>query len=84
VCFEHPGLLAEADDSGGRSTACVTCSDEGRLAEVVRVEVDGTASARTPEGIERIDVSLVDPVEPDDLVLVHAGTAIAIVEASRR
>ena len=33
VCFEHPGLLEpgpeEADD------ACITCGDEGRLAEVV-------------------------------------------------
>ena len=42
VCFEHPGLLADR----GRlrpSTACVTCSDEGRLAEVVTVP-DATAA----------------------------------------
>ena len=35
VCFEHPGLLTEtADDCADE--VCVTCSDEGRLGEVVR------------------------------------------------
>ena len=31
--------------------------------------------------IEQIDVNLVGPVGPGDLVLVHAGAAIAVVEA---
>ena len=34
VCFEHPGLLkAPAEDC--TDEVCVTCSDEGRLGEVV-------------------------------------------------
>ena len=73
VCFEHSGLLkAEpvcTDD------VCITCSDEGRLAEVVTVEGD-EAVVRAEGKQERIDVSLIDPPGPGDLVLVHAGFAI--------
>lgn len=79
VCFEHPGLLqpTEPTDDGD---VCITCSDEGRLAEVISVVTGGDAEVRTACGVERVDVSLVGPVEPDDLVLVHAGTAIALVD----
>jgi phosphoheptose isomerase len=80
VCFEHPGLLGP-DDGAACDTddTCITCSDEGTLAEVVSVDVTGAASVRTAGGVERIDVNLVAPVGPGDLVLVHAGTAIALV-----
>jgi hypothetical protein len=78
VCFEHPGLMKEAvaaAEADCTDEVCITCSDEGRLAEVVSVEGD-EAVVRTPAGQERIDVSLVDPPQPGDLVLVHAGFAI--------
>ncbi|MGH9277162.1 MAG: HypC/HybG/HupF family hydrogenase formation chaperone [Acidimicrobiales bacterium] len=74
VCFEHPGLL-KAQEPECTEEVCITCSDEGRLAEVVSVDDDG-ALVRTPDGLERIDVSLMDPVSSGDLVLVHAGFAI--------
>ncbi len=77
VCFEHPGLLKELPEC--TDEVCITCSDEGRLAEVVLVEGD-EAVVRTAEGQERIDVSLVDPPASGDLVLVHAGFAIQAVE----
>ena len=67
-----------------RRRPCITCSDEGTLAEVVTVDAAGAASVRTAAGIEPIDVTLVAPVAPGDLVLVHAGTAIALVETARR
>jgi hypothetical protein len=87
VCFEHPGLLEreplEADD------ACITCGDEGRLAEVVgpasddlgpsalgRSSLGSRALVRTAAGQETIDVTLVAPVSAGDLVLVHAGAAL--------
>jgi len=76
VCFEHPGLLTPDDVCEGPT--CTTCSDEGRLAEVVAVEGWGTA-VRTATGDETVDTSVVGPVEPGDLLLVHAGTAIAVV-----
>ena len=78
VCFEHPGLLKpepECTADGDVGSVCITCSDEGRPAEIVSVEGD-EAVVRTPDGQETIDVSLIDPPSPGDLVLVHAGFAI--------
>jgi len=77
VCFEHPGLLtpdAGGDCAGG---VCVTCSDEGRLAEVIGPAGDlGGTLVRTATGEETVDTTLVGPVAPGDLLLVHAGAAI--------
>ena len=77
VCFEHPGLLAE-EEPECTDEVCITCSDEGRLGEVVAVTDDGT-EVRTAAGTELVDTTLVGPVEPGDLILVHAGTAITLV-----
>ena len=81
VCFEHTGLLRP--DSCDEEV-CITCSDEGRTAEVVSVEEGCEALVRTPEGRERIDTTLIDAPRPGDLVLVHAGSAIASLEGDRR
>ena len=73
VCLEHPGLLrAPSDDDG----VCITCSDEGRIVEVMEIRPDGLVSARTPRGTEMLDPTLVGPVEVGDLLLAHAGIAI--------
>jgi len=83
VCFEHPGLLtppatAECADDGAARETCITCSDEGRLAEVIAppASVFDKALVRTEAGTEAIDVTLVAPVAAGDLVLVHAGAAL--------
>lgn len=77
VCFEHPGLLKPQVEEC-TDDVCVTCSDEGRLAEVVEAPVDlfEPALVRTASGEEDVDVTLVGPVRPGDLVLVHAGSAL--------
>jgi hypothetical protein len=75
VCFEHPGLMRTDECT---DEVCVTCSDEGRAAEVIRTDGDD-AVVRTARGVEHVDVTLVAPVKADDLVLVHAGTAIALL-----
>jgi hypothetical protein len=73
VCFEHSGLLKpECNEE-----VCVTCSDEGRLGEVVTASADGLALVRTVRGVENVVTTLVDPVAAGELVLVHAGTAIS-------
>ena len=41
VCFEHPGLLQP--EPLGADDACITCRDEGRLAEVVGLASDDLA-----------------------------------------
>jgi phosphoheptose isomerase len=73
VCFEHPGLLTPQECT---DEVCITCSDEGRLAEVLSTAEDGTASVRTAKGTESVVTALTGPLSAGDLVLVHAGMAI--------
>jgi len=79
VCFEHSGLLKPEHPE----EVCVTCSDEGRLGEVVAAsageQAPGMAIVRTARGVENVAMTLVDPVAAGELVLVHAGTAISRV-----
>jgi hypothetical protein len=77
VVFEHPGLLA-AEDSGEACTddVCITCSDEGRVAEVRSLLDDGAVEVLAAGHHERVDARLLDGVRPGDLVLVHAGVAV--------
>ncbi|MGH3264470.1 MAG: hydrogenase assembly protein HupF, partial [Trebonia sp.] len=81
VCFEFPGLLAESTEC--TEEVCVTCSDEGRLAEVLAAPGGplGQALVRTAAGEERVDVTLAGPVAVNDLILVHAGSALTKVGA---
>lgn len=76
VCFEHPGLLPAPGGEECTDEVCITCSDEGRLGEVV-----APGRVRTATGVEDVATMLVDPVVPGDLVLVHAGTAITRVDS---
>src|SRR6201993_4406186 len=76
VCFEHSGLLKPEC----AEEVCVTCSDEGRLGEVVSASADGQAPVRTARGVENVVTALVDPVAAGELVLVHAGTAIRKID----
>lgn len=77
VCFEHSGLLKPQNSE----EVCVTCSDEGRLGEVMSATTDGLsdgmATVRTARGVEHVVTTLIDPVAAGDLVVVHAGTAIS-------
>src|ERR1700722_7230620 len=78
VCFEHSGLL-KPDCA---EEVCVTCSDEGRIGEVVAPSADGMAAVRTARGVESVATALIDPVVAGELV--HAGTAISRIEEERR
>ena len=54
---------------------CITCSDEAVAALVV--EVDGSNATVELEGNrERVGIELVEPVEPGDTLLCHAGIAL--------
>lgn len=81
VCFEHPGLLTPPEPEC-TDDVCVTCSDEGRLGEVVSPSgtAGGRTLVRTALGEEPVDTLLVEPVTVGDLVLVHAGSAIARID----
>jgi len=79
VCFEHGGTLVQPNPESCADETCVTCADEGRPGEVLKIDEDGLAAVRTSRGVEQVDTTLVAPVGPGDLVLVHAGTAIAVL-----
>ena len=65
---------------------CITCSDEGLPLRIVALEGDGLARCRDDaapaEPDATVDVQLVGDVAPGDLVLVHAGVALALLEAA--
>ncbi len=74
VVLEHPGLLEP--ETACRDDRCVTCSDEGRVSEIRTV--DGPRAEALVAGVaEQVDVRLLGPVAVGDLVLVHAGVALA-------
>lgn len=81
ICFDHPGLLTPPEGEACEGPVCITCSDEGRLGEVVAAtgEWDLEARVRTSDGIETVDTSLVGPLAVGDLILVHAGSAITVI-----
>ena len=61
VVFEHPGLL-EAEPAC-TDEVCITCSDEGTVAEVAAVHDGGSAEVVAGGRRETVDVSLVDAVD---------------------
>ena len=60
------------------SDHCITCGDIAVGVRVVRVLADGLADVDTGEGEERVSIALVS-ADPGDMILVHAGEAIAVV-----
>lgn len=60
---------------------CVTCSDEGRLGEVLAVPATlfAPARVRTADGEEDVDITILGALHPGDLILIHAGMGIAVV-----
>ncbi len=81
VVFEHPGLLSP--ESACNEEVCITCSDEGKVAEVRAVRTDGLVDVISEGRSETIDVSLVDPVSRGDLLLIHAGVALTTLVPGR-
>jgi hydrogenase maturation factor len=81
VVFEHPGLLK--DDAACDDAVCITCSDEGHVAEVQSVADEAMVEVIVQGRRETVDASLVDPVAPGDLLLVHAGVALTTLGAAR-
>jgi hydrogenase assembly chaperone HypC/HupF len=61
------------------SCDCITCGDEAIPMRVERVDADrGLALCEDDQGARStVETALVAPVSPGDVLLVHAGTAIA-------
>jgi hypothetical protein len=78
VVFEHPGLLEPEPGPVCADEVCITCSDQGLVAEVRAVYNDGRADVLVGGRPETVDISLVDAM-PGDLLLVHASVAVALL-----
>jgi len=82
VCWS-PGLLISPPVVGPSCEPdayghCSTCADEARQARVLRVDAAaGLALVDTGGATGEVDISLVDELAPDDVVLIHGGVAIA-------
>jgi hypothetical protein len=75
VVFEHPGLLTDPE-AGDAGQVCITCSDEGRVAEVCALLPQGNIAVLAGGRPEQVDGRLLPGLRPGDLVLVHAGVAL--------
>jgi hydrogenase maturation factor len=69
-------------NDGCLSDHCITCGDDGEPMTVVRVDAERVLALCENEAGERsmVETALVEPVAPGDLLLVHAGTAIATLQ----
>ena len=75
VCLARPSPSPRI----GNDDSCAVCSDEAVVAEITEVNGD-RAAVRTACGTVRVDVTLVPPVGVHDLVLVHAGMALRMLD----
>jgi HupF/HypC family len=75
-------IYSPAPDTVCGSTHCVTCGDDGDPMTAVSVdESQGLAVCHRGDGAQMtVEIGLVAPVSPGELLLVHAGTAIARIE----
>lgn len=64
---------------------CITCGDDGAPMTVLRVDGRRGLALCVDEAGARasVETALVEPVDPGDRLLVHAGTAIATLAAER-
>jgi hydrogenase maturation factor len=58
---------------------CITCGDEAVPLRVVRIDLERELALCENEDGERttVEIALVTPVALEEVLLVHAGTAIA-------
>ena len=76
--------MIEATACGADPHHCITCGDDGDPMTVLRLDDErGLALCRGEDGGRAtVEVALVAPVAPGDVLLVHAGTALARLEAT--
>ena len=58
---------------------CTTCSDQALPARVLSVNrARGLALVEIEQKTAEVDVTLIEDVEPDDVLLVHGGVALSL------
>jgi hydrogenase maturation factor len=60
---------------------CITCSDEAIAVTVQRIDQEsGVAFVSVEDTTEEVDITLIEDIAEGDVILVHGGVAIGIVE----
>ena len=64
------------------SDHCITCGDEGIPMTVLKVDEDRSLALCENEEGEKssVEIALVEPIQPGDALLVHAGVALVRLE----
>jgi hydrogenase maturation factor len=77
---ELPGVACD------HGQGCITCGDEAVPMRVVRVDAARSLALCEDDDGSRssVEIALVEPVAPDDRLLVHAGTALQRLEDALR
>jgi hydrogenase assembly chaperone HypC/HupF len=75
-----PGIVCD------HTRGCITCGDEAVPVRVVMVDEAQALATCEDEAGQRtvVEIGLVDPVRDGDLLLVHAGAALARLEEDAR
>ena len=77
---DPPGIVCDHEHG------CITCGDEAVPMRVVRVDAARALALCETDAGERssVEIGLVDPVRDGDRLLVHAGTALALLDHDER
>ena len=78
-----PGSCRLEGDDEVLAGHCITCGDVGIEMSIVALDATGLARCAGPDGPQTVEMGLLQSARPGDRVLVHAGTAIASLEARR-
>jgi hydrogenase maturation factor len=73
--------MSDAERINAASCHCITCGDDGVPERVLAIDdARGLALCESEDGArESIEIALVAPLAVGDTVLVHAGTALALL-----
>lgn len=63
------------------SFSCITCGDIALAVRVLSIDHEtGLGLVALEDGVEQVDLSLVDGIAPGDLIMVHGGVALERLE----
>jgi hydrogenase maturation factor len=74
-------MMSAESPNCDHAAACITCGDEASEMRIVLIDRERElALCRAEDGSRSsVEIALVEPVSEGDVLLVHAGTAIAHV-----
>ena len=86
MTFAQPELRVPDEPHCDPNSGCITCGDVAEEMRVVAIDAERELALCEHASGERqtVEIALVQPVGDSDVLLVHAGTAIAKVDKEPR